>query len=410
MSNYKFIGGWAVFWLIVIRMSIGWHLMYEGLWKVHTTSTADPWTSAGYLRNSQGPLRQSFREMTGDPDETGWLDYDLMVARWDDWLARFKAHHPDLTEDQLKKLDLLVNGPKEFTAKLNQMPAGVTIPKSLSEVVHFDTKRKLLVVNGELHLTPRERETLLKLVEVKAEPADDEKTENEHAREFHAAVTRLYQLSSRLSYKDQLTVALKRTASKDDEPALDTRIENLSSNFGSIQLYRQEAFELYPEKIKRYESALAHAEQDFQYDHLDKMGTDLQQLRAKLVGPIKALTKQMQRDAEQLLTPEQLARGAVPEPWTRLRFVDASTMWGLVILGGLLIAGLFSRLSAFAAAVMLTMFYLAMPPWPGVPQPPGPQHAFIINQHLIEVLVLLFLAMIPTGKWFGMDALFGRSR
>ncbi|MDA0831835.1 MAG: hypothetical protein O2955_20375 [Planctomycetota bacterium] len=407
MSSYKTIGGFAAFWLIVIRMSIGWHLMYEGLWKVRTMSTADPWTSAGYLRNSQGPLREEFRKATGDPDETSWLDFDTMVSRWDDWIARFKARHPDLSEDQLKKLDLLVNGPKDFKVKLNRLPDEVSIPKGLAGVIRFDAENKQLIVSGELHMTPRERDTLLRLVD--DDPNDDKPPENEAAREFDAAVRRLYQLSSRLSYKDQLTAALKRSTLPDDPSSFDTRIENLASSFGSIQLYRQEAFELYPEKIKSYETALANAEQDFQFDHLEKIGTELQKLRSKLVGPVKSLTKEMQRAAEQLLTPEQLARGPVPEQWTPLRIVDESTMWGLVILGGLLIAGLFSRLSAFAAAFLLTMFYLAMPPFPGVPLPPSPQHALIVNQHMIEILVLLFLAMLPTGKWFGMDAFFGRS-
>ncbi|MFN0195222.1 MAG: hypothetical protein ACKVT0_00625 [Planctomycetaceae bacterium] len=407
MSDRKRLAGIAVFWLIVIRMAIGWHLMYEGLWKVHTLSTAEPWSSAGYLRNSQGPFRQTFRDMTGDPDELQWLDYVTMIAQWDDWLERFRAHHPDLTEEQLAKLDLLVNGPKEFTAKLAQLPSGVEIPKDLAKVVKFDADRKLLIVDGKQHLVPEEREQLLKLVadleqQDEEQPAASDKTEQERAKQFQAAVSRIYQQAAQLSYKERLAVALKGNPDQVGRIFTDKSGNVLESSIGDIELYRQQ--------IVRYEGALAKAEQDFQYTHLAKISSDLQQLRSKLVGPIKAMTKEMKREADQILDTSQLSRGPVPEPWTQIRKVDFMTIWGLVILGGLLIAGLFSRLSALGAAVLLFSFYLAMPPWPGVPEPPGPQHSLFINQHLIEVMMLLFLAMLPTGKWFGMDAFFRRSK
>ena len=77
-------------------------------------------------------------------------------------------------------------------------------------------------------------------------------------------------------------------------------------------------------------------------------------------------------------------------------------------MGSLLLLGLFSRLSAFAGAVMLVMFYLPFPPWPGVLYPPqllGPEHSFIINKNLIEAIALLGIAALPTGRWFGVDGL-----
>jgi len=84
------------------------------------------------------------------------------------------------------------------------------------------------------------------------------------------------------------------------------------------------------------------------------------------------------------------------------------TMWALVIFGGAMIVGLFSRLSALGAAGLLLMFYLAMPPWPGVPEAPGPEHSMIINKNLIECLACLALATIPTGRWIGLDAFIRR--
>lgn len=59
---------------------------------------------------------------------------------------------------------------------------------------------------------------------------------------------------------------------------------------------------------------------------------------------------------------------------------------------------------------MVFSFYLAMPPWPGVVefQSFGPDHSYIVDKNLIEVLALLALAAMPSGKWFGVDAIFTR--
>ena len=54
---------------------------------------------------------------------------------------------------------------------------------------------------------------------------------------------------------------------------------------------------------------------------------------------------------------------------------------------------------------MLFNFYLAMPPLPGVPAIPGPEHSFIVNKNLIEVFALLAIAALPSGIWFGLDRL-----
>jgi uncharacterized membrane protein YphA (DoxX/SURF4 family) len=80
-------------------------------------------------------------------------------------------------------------------------------------------------------------------------------------------------------------------------------------------------------------------------------------------------------------------------------------MWGLLILGSLLLLGLGTRIAALAGAFMLLNFYLVLPPWPGVPQPPGPEHSLFVNKNLIEVIALLAIAALPTGSWFGLDSL-----
>ena len=48
--------------VVVLRILIGWHFLYEGVIKLY-----DPdWTSFGYLASAQGPLKQFFMAMTND--------------------------------------------------------------------------------------------------------------------------------------------------------------------------------------------------------------------------------------------------------------------------------------------------------------------------------------------------------
>lgn len=388
MTDFRHIGAAACFFLVALRMAIGWQFLYEGLWKLDTQDTARPWTAAGYLKNAQGPFRDYFRNLTGDPDDLKWLDYDAVAARWDAWHARFVRHHPDLSPQQKARLEQMVNGAARYAVPLAALPEGVAIPAGLKRVVQFDPKARRLIVDGRLHLIPRERDELLKLADRTEHP------------EFHQAVNRLYEVQANLSYKERAAALLKG----DPERAgliLKEKDQVIERRKGDIQLYR--------DMVARYERDLQSARQAFQHEHLNAQRDDLQKLRARLVEPIKALDAELQSEARKLLTPAQWARGPVPPLRDRQWQIDQLTMWSLTVLGVLLLVGCASRLAALGAAGMLVSFYLAMPPWPGVVEfreLPGPEHSYIVDKNLIEVVALLAIAALPTGSWFGLDRLF----
>jgi uncharacterized membrane protein YphA (DoxX/SURF4 family) len=165
---------------------------------------------------------------------------------------------------------------------------------------------------------------------------------------------------------------------------------------------------MYKHLLERYEQNLKNAKQDFQHEHLTKQWNELQEKRAALVGPVNALTAELQNGVQKFLNVEQLARGAVPPASTPVRQLNQRVMYGLVTFGALLMLGLFSRMAALGAATMLVSFYLAMPPWPGVPPAPGPEHSLIIDKNLVEALACLALAATPSGRWIGLDSLVRR--
>ncbi len=390
------LSGIAVVFVVLLRIAIGWQFVYEGLWKLNTFSSAKPWTAAGYLRNARGPLRDFYRGMTGDPDDLHWLDYDRVSQLWDRYRDAFVAEHPDLTESQKLRLSEILEGPAQFTVPLAKLPAGVKFSGNLAKVVSYDADNKLLAVDGKLHLLPKEKAELERMAKnaKNANAAD--------VQRFQKALAQIYRQSAKLSFKERLAVLLKidpervGIAYRDDKTK-----EVVEQRKGKITEYQ--------ELLKRYDDELPRADQAFEHQHLDVQWGEIQKLRAELVNPVRALDTDFRQEARKLLTSAQLARGPVPEPWTPQQKIDHLTIWALLGIGGLLMIGLASRGAAIAAAVLLLSFYLAIPPWPGVEElleTAGPEHSFIVNKNLIEVIALLAIACMPTGQWFGIDRLF----
>ncbi|MEO1009750.1 MAG: DoxX family membrane protein [Bacteroidota bacterium] len=56
--------------LVLLRLFIGWHFLYEGIIKLYNPE----WTSFGYLASAQGPFRPLFTAITHDP----WIG----IADW----------------------------------------------------------------------------------------------------------------------------------------------------------------------------------------------------------------------------------------------------------------------------------------------------------------------------------------
>jgi thiosulfate dehydrogenase [quinone] large subunit len=87
-----------------------------------------------------------------------------------------------------------------------------------------------------------------------------------------------------------------------------------------------------------------------------------------------------------------------------LRISDACVMYGLVFAGACLLLGLFTRLGCVLGIVLLTLFYLAQPPWGWTPQPGTESNYLFVNKNVIEALGLCVVMAFPTGRFIGLDA------
>ena len=78
---------------------------------------------------------------------------------------------------------------------------------------------------------------------------------------------------------------------------------------------------------------------------------------------------------------------------------------GLILIGLGLILGLFTRFSTFAGMLLLALYYLSHPPFPGLSfSVPSEGSYLIVSKTLIELAALLVLYVFPTR--IGLDAVF----
>jgi thiosulfate dehydrogenase [quinone] large subunit len=93
-----------------------------------------------------------------------------------------------------------------------------------------------------------------------------------------------------------------------------------------------------------------------------------------------------------------------------VQFADTLTVWSLMILGLLLMLGLFTRCSALAAMGLILLFFLAAPPvtMMGFSVPTAQGYELYVDKNLIEILALLVVVSFPTGQMAGLDILVSR--
>ena len=81
-----------------------------------------------------------------------------------------------------------------------------------------------------------------------------------------------------------------------------------------------------------------------------------------------------------------------------LPIINSINKWGLTLLGVSLIIGLFVRFSSLLGVLLMALYYIPL----GFPHPN--QSAYIVDQHIIYIVVLLFFASIKAGRILGLDS------
>ena len=89
-----------------------------------------------------------------------------------------------------------------------------------------------------------------------------------------------------------------------------------------------------------------------------------------------------------------------------LNTVDTLNTWGLILIGLGLVLGLFTRIASLAGFALLLLYYLFNPPFIGMDAMGSVEGNYLmINKTLIEAICLLYIAVTPLSRNFGLDML-----
>jgi uncharacterized membrane protein YphA (DoxX/SURF4 family) len=178
------MNGLTRFFLVLLRLAIGWHFLFEGIEKVESvkrgpTESSRPFTSEGYLREGTGVVGEFLRGQVGDLDEAAILTVvplragqdpaqtppgqrlpPALAKDWDAYYGQFLAHYQlDDAQQTLAKAKLdqakdqavrwLESGTKDVD---------VTIPPNTSVKLRKTTPQRIQEYEQALRLV-REDET-----------------------------------------------------------------------------------------------------------------------------------------------------------------------------------------------------------------------------------------------------------
>ena len=383
---------WTKVFLTALRIAVGWHFLYEGLWKVDSETGATSYATSWYtLQSSVGRLRDYY-----ESNSRGGLDADLARADlwYDEIVKSFKAKNKPLADDQKARLALLRDKVKlaaagrqspvvdfdwafvrDETLKLAaehegerftalpylQASTGPFRPLFRALVDDIDGIERLTVASAQASLDNRCREILQHY-----ESAGHPFTAEQQARLINA--------------RDLLKAEIAKTL---NDPSFRNRLAD------------------YRGMRQRAADDGSRVSAPFSRERLDADRAKLDAIAGELLGLVNEPLSELAVQSQTIATVEQLGAGPLPRPGDPARWVDRGIKIGLTAIGCCLLLGLFTPLAAVAAAVQLGVFYFASPPWPGFPAATLGGHYLYVDRNLIELLAACVIAYHRNRKMGG---------
>jgi uncharacterized membrane protein YphA (DoxX/SURF4 family) len=316
--------------LVLLRVTVGWHFLYQGIWKLETPS----FSAAGFLSQAKGPLAEHFYSMVPDIDGAEHLDFQTQLAAMKLYADAFASQN-DLDEAQKATVATIL---KIRQAALSDLLA--------EEVRTPEGKKKQQLkepYSEHLH-------KLARLAEEKAAAGHDMPYEQK----------RIWDEQQRL-----------RGQAAGWSKEIDKIWDQLKADLvGVLDGKPARELDLRPQTLAKLESAKTAAAEPG-----EAQAEGDEPLRATVVMP------------------------------SSLEHIDRLVTYSNIAIGACLIAGLFTRFSALAGALFLAQIVVAQPDWPGMyPHPhPSAGRSLVVNKEFVEMMALVALAFLPTGRWAGLD-------
>ncbi len=416
-----------VFFLLALRLAIGWHFLFEGMNKIQShvvgaTETTKPFTSAPYFEAGEGPVAEYMRKTYLDDPEAKLYDLVRPVG------------NPQTVGD------LMGNGfeatlTAEFAkpgAAANLAHAYVTAPAGPGFAASAAKAVLAMPLNGvgtrflaDVSVGPLRDTVEAKIVQAMPTLA---------AQRFESLVPAFRTKADELrgaKIKDELLIGkLDKAKAGFDEKAPKV-VENARLNYArwAVGLDAKDAKKKYvsgeiaqtvPARLADYENRKKdYAElmsrksvdlgRSTLFAKLTATKADIATVRTDLVKDGEAYLTDAKADLVKLAGLDAKDAPVEPTPKSKILMLDYLTMGTLTAAGACLIIGLGTRIAALACAGFLILTYLTHPPFPWIANPPGTEgNPVFINKNMIETIALFVIASVPSGSWLGIDGLIAR--
>ena len=91
--------------------------------------------------------------------------------------------------------------------------------------------------------------------------------------------------------------------------------------------------------------------------------------------------------------------------------VDAVNIYGLIVIGLLLILGMFEKIGYIGAIVLLTMYYLSHPASLNVTYMLPPEGSYLwINKNIVMLCALIVMMAFPSARRIGIDRIIFKNK
>lgn len=359
--------------LVALRITIGWHFFYEGVWKI---ANQDEFSAKPFLAMSKGPAAPMYHMMLPDFDGR----------------QRLALEH--VTEEQGAQTELTEEAVAEWRtawAELNTALCEEGLPREtfvVPAVANFENT-KSCNCPGPCDCPDRW---------VTSPVYEDAWAE--FKKQFDAAydLDEWQQKKADLAFTEYV-LSLRQYCSDTED--------DIVAHFGSLD---------------RHESAIKAGTN--KADHQKERNfSGTMKLRGEangFIAELDGLTEEMQAGMYRMVPAEQLAaKGrqpsivlstnklpvSVPFVESRMAWLDMSVTYGLTAIGLCLILGFCSRLAALGGAAFLVNVLLTQPPIPTIfPHAPAVVgHALIVDKNFVEMMALGLIIVLPAGRFAGLD-------
>jgi uncharacterized membrane protein YphA (DoxX/SURF4 family) len=386
---------WSKGCLVALRIAVGWHFLYEGQWKIDSDSGATAAVTSRYaVQAATARLHEAF-----DRGTPGVARADL----WYDEIVKAFAAQKQLGDDQKARLADLRDRVKLAALEGSENPVNFDW-----QYVHEEVLKVVDEQEGErftslpfLQGAAGPFRPLFRALVHDIEGIDRLTVAAAHAeldKRYGATIEHFRRVGKPFTAEQQNRLAAARDRVKASiaatlaSPGFRARIED----FKAVR--------------QRVEAQRSQVNAPFSQERLDADRKKLDVMSGELLAFVNESVAELGTQTRAIATVEQLGAGPLPRVKDPTAWIDVGIKFASIAIGLSLLLGLFTTAGAIGAALLLATFYLASPPWPGLPAATMGGHFLYVDRNLIELVAALVIASTCTGQWAGLDFYINRLR